>query len=90
MRNTVIFYKDWYDAVKDFSPDERLKAYDAIMQYAFEGVVPEDKFIRVATALMRTAIDRDNNKYDEVCERNRRNVMNRWRKRFGNDTMNIK
>jgi hypothetical protein len=86
MRNTVIFYKDWYEAVKDFSPDERLKAYDAIMQYAFEGVVPEDKFIRAATALMRTAIDRDNNKYDEVCERNRRNVMNRWRKRFGNDT----
>lgn len=82
MRNTVIFYKDWHEAIKEFSPDERLKAYDAIMQYAFDDVIPVDKFIRVATALMRSTIDRDNNKYEEKCERNRRNIMNRWRKRI--------
>lgn len=82
MRNTVIFYKDWYEAINEFAPDERLKAYDAIMQYAFDDTVPGDKFIKAATALMRSTIDRDNNKYEEKCERNRRNIMNRWRKRI--------
>lgn len=82
MKNNVLFYQDWYEAIKDFSPDERLQAYDAIMLYAFEGKVPTDKFIKAATALMRSTIDRDNNKYEEKCERNRRNIMNRWRKRI--------
>ena len=90
MRNTVIFYKDWYEAINEFSPDERLKAYDAIMQYAFDDIVPSDKFIKAATALIRSTIDRDNDKYEEKCERNRRNIMNRWRKRIeaadSNDT----
>lgn len=88
MRNTVIFYRDWYDAVKDFDPEERLKAYDAIMQYSFENKLPEDKFIKAATALMLSTIDRDNDKYDLKCERNRRNIMNRWNRRNGNTTEN--
>ena len=81
-RNTVIFYKDWYEAIREFPDDERLQAYDAIMQYAFEEQQPADKFIKAATALMRSTIDRDNNRYEEKCERNRRNIMNRWRKRI--------
>lgn len=80
MKNSVLFYKDWYEVVKEFSPEERLQAYDAIMLYAFEGVVPADKFIKAATALMRTSIDRDNEKYEEKSERNRRNVAIRWQK----------
>lgn len=88
MRNTLIFYRDWYEAVKDFDPEERLKAYDAIMQYCFDDKKPEDKFIKVATALMLSTIDRDNEKYDIKCERNRRNVMNRWNRRNGDTTEN--
>lgn len=80
MKETVIFYRDWHEAIKDFSPDERLKAYDAIMLYAFEDTVPDDKFIKAATALMRSTIDRDNNKYEEKCERNRRNIASRWKR----------
>ncbi len=80
MRNTVIFYEDWYAVVKELPAEERLGAYDAIMQYAFEGIMPKDKFIKVATALMRSTIDRDNDKYKEKCERNRLNILARWRR----------
>lgn len=79
MKETLIFYKDWRDVLADFEPEERLKAYEAIFAYAFDGVEPTTKFIKVATALMRSAIDRDNEKYEEKCERNRRNAAARWR-----------
>ena len=79
MRNTTIFYQDWYETIKGFEPEERLKAYEAIFAYAFEGVEPSDKFIKAVTALMRTAIDRDNARYEQKCERNRLNATARWK-----------
>ena len=79
MKETVIFYKDWYEAIKGYNPEERLKAYEAIFAYAFEGAEPSDRFVKAITALMCTAIDRDNSKYEEKCERNRRNAAARWR-----------
>lgn len=82
MRNTVIFYKDWYEAAQDLSPQERLQYYDAIMRYAFEEEVSGNKLIKAATALVRSTIDRDNSSYEEKCERNRRNIMKRWRRRI--------
>lgn len=78
MKETMIFYKDWHEAIKGYEPEERLQAYEAIFAYAFEGVEPSDKFIKAVTALMCAAIDRDNNKYEEKCERNRRNAAARW------------
>ena len=78
MKNTVIFYKDWYEAVSELAPDERLKAYDAIMQYAFDDTVPSDKFINAVTALMRKAIDRDKSKFGEVSRKRAEAVSKRW------------
>lgn len=78
MKNNVLFFKDWYEAIREFSEEERLRAYDAIMQYAFEGVVPTDKFIKAATALMRTSIDRDTSKYEEVSRKRAEAVSKRW------------
>lgn len=78
MKNTVIFYQDWYEALQDLTPEERLEAYDSVMRYAFEGVVPKDRFIRTTTALMRTTIDRDNARYDETSRKRKEAVNKRW------------
>lgn len=82
MRNTVIFYNEWYETIKELPDEERLKVYDAIMQFSFEEVEPTDKFVKAATALIFKGIKRTWAQYDEKCERNRQNVMNRWRKRI--------
>lgn len=79
MGNTVIFYKDWYEAVRELQEDERLRAYDAIMLYAFEGTAPSDKFIKAVTALMRKAIDRDKGKFAEVSRKRAEAVSKRWK-----------
>ena len=56
---------------RGLSDEERLMIYDAVMEYAFDGKLPEDKFIKTATALMLSSIDRDNLKYKQTCERRR-------------------
>lgn len=81
MKNTVIFYKDWYDSLEGLSPEERLAIYEAVMRYGFEGEVPQDKLVKCATALMRSAIDRDNGKYEEVSRKRKEAAEKRWQER---------
>ena len=90
MKNSFVFYKDWVEALSELSDAERLEAYEAIFRFAFEGVKPEDRLIRIATASIFKSISRDNDKFEEKCERNRRNVMQRWKKleNNGNTTAN--
>lgn len=89
MKNTVIFYKDWYDSLKGLSPEERLAIYEAVMRYAFEGEEPQDKLVKYATALMRKAIDRDNGKYDEVSRKRKEAAEKRWQERKSMQTMQV-
>ena len=78
MRISVLFYKDWYEAFQELSDDERLKAYEAVFRYAFEGEKPQDKLIRIITSTMRSTIDRDNQKFEETSRRRREAVSKRW------------
>ena len=39
----VTFYRHWGETIKELSELERLEVYDAIVQYAFEGVVKDFK-----------------------------------------------
>ena len=78
MKASMIFYRDWYEMARSLSDEERLMIYDAVMEYAFDGKLPEDKFIKTATALMLSAIDRDSDKYEKKCEKLRQNINKRW------------
>ena len=80
MKNSVVFYKDWYEAFQELSDEERLQAYDAVLRYAFEGEQPTAKLIRIATAAMRSQIDRDNEKYEDVSRKRKEAVERRWQK----------
>ncbi len=64
-KDTFIFYKDWLETLNELSDEEQYAAIKAIIDYAFFGSVPEDKFIRTITAQMRCCIDRNNEKYKE-------------------------
>ena len=41
MRDSVVFYRSFRDAIKDLPKKDQLKAYDAIFDYAFDGVEPD-------------------------------------------------
>lgn len=87
MKETLIIYRDWWEAIKSLPTDMQLKAYNAICEYAFEGKHPEGPMIAAVTALMRSAIDRDNKKWETVrkkrAEAGRRGAAATNEKRWG-------
>ena len=41
MRDSFIFYRSFYEALRELKPAEQAKVYDAIMQYALDGIEPK-------------------------------------------------
>lgn len=58
------FYKEWYDALSELSHDDRANAVLALLEYLYDGIIPEDKFIRIVTTLMRNKIDSEKAAFD--------------------------
>ena len=90
MKKSVLFYSDWYEILKELPDDERVRAYDAIMQFAFEDVEPTDKYIKAITALIIKGIINNRNQYEEICERNRQKALKRWGRTNTNNAMAYK
>ncbi|MGI6243415.1 MAG: DUF6291 domain-containing protein, partial [Prevotella sp.] len=68
MRNSFVFYKDWWEVLQELPKEQRLESYEAICHYAFGGITPDDAIIKAVTGLMRSAIDRDNKKFERISE----------------------
>lgn len=64
MRDSVVFYKSFRDAIKRLPVEEQLKAYDAIMDYAFEGIEVEDGIAAAILLMAKPQIDANNQRYE--------------------------
>lgn len=91
MKETLIIYRDWWEAIKSLPTDLQLEAWDAICAYAFEGTQTDNPVISAVTALMRSAVDRDKAKWEDVREKRReagkRGLQKRWGKTSEEPTM---
>lgn len=79
-KESMIFYQEWRKAVEELPTEQRCRIYEAIFDYAFAGIEPQDAIIGAITSIMRMKIDKDREAYETVCERNRANVRKRWEK----------
>ena len=78
MKNFV-FRKEWREALKDYSAEVRAEVYEAILAYAFEGIVIEmSDLSRMAFNFIKLSIDAMQEAYKEKCERNRQKATKRW------------
>ena len=65
MRDSVVFYRSFYDAIKNIPEVDQLKAYTAIMEYAMNDVQPEIDGIALAIFLLvKPQIDANNKRYE--------------------------
>ena len=72
LKDSFVFYKEWKDAIADLPNDVRLEIYEAIIEYGTSGKLPVLKPIaNVAFNFIKTGIDRNSEKYNEVLERRR-------------------
>ena len=61
MRDSVLFYRSFYDALKNIPSDERLKVYDSIMEYGMYDRDPELDGVALAIFLLaKPQIDANN------------------------------
>lgn len=76
MRDSVLFYRSFYDALKNIPPDERLKVYDAIMEYGMYDRDPDLDGVALAIFLLaKPQIDANNKRYENGCKaKNKRTV----------------
>ena len=69
-KEAFLFKKSWMDALEHWKDDIKLEVYEAIMSYAFTGVVPKMSDIAMmAFSFIQSDIDANNARYEEVVEK---------------------
>ena len=65
LRDSVVFYRSFYDAIKNIPEADQLKVYTAIMEYAMNDIQPEIDGIALAIFLLvKPQIDANNKRYE--------------------------
>lgn len=65
MRDSVVFYRSFYEAIKNLPPDDFKKSACAILDYALDGETPEGSGIEWAVyVLTKPQIDANNKRYE--------------------------
>lgn len=75
---SVIFYRSWWKLANTLDDQKRLALFDAILNYAFDEVVPEDDFTKMGTYQMRDQLDRDREKYERQRKQRKEAIKKRW------------
>ena len=65
MRDSMVFYRNFRDALKKLPEKERLEAYEAIFAYAFDEIQPPDTIAGAFAQTMVPMIDKNNKRYED-------------------------
>jgi cell fate (sporulation/competence/biofilm development) regulator YmcA (YheA/YmcA/DUF963 family) len=69
-RNSFIFFFTWAEVLSDCTKEVRLDVYDAVIEYAKSGTLPDLKpMSMMAFNFIKKEIDRNNERYDEIIEK---------------------
>lgn len=86
-KNSFVFYHDWAEVLKKLPADEVKNVILALAEYSESGKLPDISPIAdIAFTAFKQTIDRDTEKWENVCKRNTENVKKRWKK--NSDTKN--
>lgn len=65
MRDSVVFYKSFYESINELPPESALKIYNSIFGYAFADELPELSGIEKALfTIIKPQIDANNKRYE--------------------------
>lgn len=90
-KNSFILYTDYMEYFEMLSPTEQSSLIMAIFAYQKNGDEPTSltPTANMAFRFIKDQLDRDREKYEKICEKNRENVMKRYNKSttvYHNDT----
>ena len=65
MRESFVFYRGFYEALKDVDPDTKAAAIDALCAYALDGIEPKcSGAVSIFFKMARPQIDANNRRYE--------------------------
>jgi hypothetical protein len=69
MRDSCIFYRSFFEALKDLPPETRANLYDAIFEYSLNGTEIELSGIEVTIfRLVKPQLDANNKRFENGCK----------------------
>lgn len=69
MRDSVVFYRSFYEAMKELPETDQAAIYNALFAYALDGEEPQLSGVQSAVfKLMRPSIDSNNQRYENGCK----------------------
>lgn len=78
-KNSFIIYNDQLDILDDLTNEQAGILLKAMLKYSLTGEVIELPLVlKIAFTPIRQQMDRNNQKYENICERNRKNIEKRW------------
>lgn len=68
MRDSIVFYRSFYEAIKEIPMEQQGVIYNAIYGYALDGIVPELTGVAKSIFLLvKPQIDANNERYENGC-----------------------
>lgn len=90
-KSSFLIYLDYNEQFKLLSDEELGKLIRVIMQYEKTGEEPSlDGVLKMAFSFIKTQLDRDREKYEKKCEKNKENARKRWEEKNTNAYERIK
>lgn len=87
MNDSFILYTSDYQLIEGLTDEQLGQLTRALFIYARDGeVINLEPVVRMAFVFIKDKIDRNQQKYQKKCERNRENIRKRWNKPNTNDT----
>lgn len=79
-KKSFLIYMDCEQHLQLLSNEERGELFMALFGYAKRGKIPEfDGMLKMAFSFIKAQMDRDIERYEAICERNKKNAVNAGR-----------
>lgn len=87
MNDSFILYTSYYAIIEGLTDEQLGQLTRALFIYARDGKAFKlEPVVRMAFSFIKDNIDRNADKYQKKCERNRENIRKRWEKKHSEDT----
>ena len=86
---SFFLYKDNLSILKQLTDEEAGKLFKAIYEYQTNNILPQDRLISIIFEPFLNQFKRDSQKYQNVVERNKKNITKRWEKDNTKNTSGI-
>ena len=68
-KNSFVVYRDWWEAMKNLPEEYKFKVYESLMDFGFNGQLPDDPIIYGFVSFMCGKIVRDKEKFEQICKK---------------------